>query len=130
MGITSMRGRIKLGVAAAIVLAAGAATHTQVPTMPSSAIRSDEAGSVASGWAMIMEGKHAEASQLAAQVLARIPRSVPGLSLLIEADIARGGASTALASYEAWLGNRTLEEPGILRRIARAMLQEFARQDR
>ena len=125
-----MRSMKTFGAVAGFVLAAGTVAPAQVPTMPSSAIRADEAGPIASGWSFINEGKHAEAAQLAAQVLARNPRSLPALSLLVEADIARGGASTALASYEAWLGSRTLEEPGIVRRIARALLQEFARQDR
>jgi HEAT repeat protein len=113
-----------------IVLAATGTASAQPPPMPPSAIRADEAAQLASGWALVTEGKHAEAAQLAAQVLTRNPRSVPALSLLIEADIARAGSTTALASYESWLGHRTLEEPGVLRRIARAALQEWARQDR
>ena len=125
-----MREWIKFGVAAMMAVAATGTASAQPPPMPSSAIRADEATQVATGWTLVTEGKHAEAAQLAAQVLARNPRSVPALSLLIEADIARAGSTTALASYEAWLGNRTLEEPSVLRRIARAALQEWARQDR
>ncbi|HYN09490.1 MAG TPA: HEAT repeat domain-containing protein [Vicinamibacterales bacterium] len=125
-----MRELIKFGVAAMLAVVATGTASAQPPPMPSSAIRADEATQVATGWTLVTEGKHAEAAQLAAQVLAQNPRSVPALSLLIEADIARAGSSTALASYESWLGARTLEEPGILRRIARAMLHEFARQER
>src|SRR5512145_2945513 len=125
-----MRGLIKLGVAAVLMFAAWAGAFTQAPPMPPSAIRADEATALANGWTVLTQGNHAEAAQLAAQVLARNPRSIPALSLAIEADIARAGAATALAAYESWLGTRTLEEPGILRRIARATLQEFARQDR
>jgi HEAT repeat protein len=125
-----MRGWRRFGAVAGLLIAAGAAKDIQVPTMPPSAIRSDEAGPIASGWSLVNDGRHAEAAQLAAQVLARNPRSMPALALLVEADIARAGATTALASYESWLGGRTLEEPGVLRRIARALLQEFARQDR
>lgn len=125
-----MRGLIKLGVAAVLMFAASAGAFTQAPPMPPSAIRADEATALANGWTVLTQGNHAEAAQLAAQVLARNPRSIPALSLAIEADIARAGAATALAAYESWLGTRTLEEPGILRRIARATLQEFARQDR
>jgi HEAT repeat protein len=98
--------------------------------MPPSAIRTDEATALASGWTLLIQGGSAEAAQQAAQLLARNPRSIPALSLLIEADIVRAGSATALASYESWLGARTLEEPGILRRIARGTLYEFARQDR
>ena len=121
---------IKAGVAAALVLVATAATNAQVPAMPPSAIRADDAAALATGWTLVTQGKHVEAAQLAAQVLARNPRSMPAFSLLIETEIARAGATTALGTYESWLGARTLEEPGILRRIAFAMLYEFARQDR
>ena len=121
---------IKAGVAAALVLVATAATDAQVPVMPPSAIRADDAAALATGWTLVAQGKHVEAAQLAAQVLARNPRSMPAFSLLIETEIARAGATTALGTYESWLGARTLEEPGILRRIAFAMLYEFARQDR
>jgi HEAT repeat protein len=125
----SMRGLIRVAVAA-LIFAASPGALAQRPTMPPSAIRADEAAALANGWALLTQGNHAEAAQLAAQVLARNPRSIPALSLAIEADIARAGSATALAAYESWLGARTLEEPGILRRIARATLQEFARQDR
>ncbi|HEY7474489.1 MAG TPA: HEAT repeat domain-containing protein [Vicinamibacterales bacterium] len=125
-----MREWIKLGMAAMVVAGASGTAFAQSPPMPPSAIRADEATQLATGWTLITEGKHAEAAQLASQVLARNPRSVPALSLLIEADIARAGSTTALASYESWLGARTLEEPGVLRRIARAALQEWARQDK
>jgi HEAT repeat protein len=125
-----MRELIKFGVAAILVITATATASAQPPSMPPSAIRSDEASQVATGWVLVTEGKPAEAAQLATQVLARNPRSVPALTLLIEADIARGGSTTALASYESWLGTRTLEEPSILRRIARALLYEYARQER
>jgi HEAT repeat protein len=98
--------------------------------MPPSALRADDAAALATGWTLVTDGRHVEAAQLAAQVLARNPRSMPAFSLLIETEIARAGATTALGTYELWLGARTLEEPGILRRIAFAMLYEFARQDR
>jgi hypothetical protein len=44
----------------------------------------------------------------------------------VEAAIQLKGASAGLDQYERWLGSRTLEEPGILRRISRALLQEAA----
>lgn len=125
-----MRGLIRGAVALAVFAAGSVGAFTQVPVMPPSAIRADEAAALASGWALLAEGKHVEAAQLAAQVLVGNARSMPALSLLVEADIARAGSATALASYEHWLGARTLEEPGTLRRIARATLYEFARQER
>jgi HEAT repeat protein len=125
-----MRRLIRVCFAAVVMLAGSHGAHAQAPMMPPSAIRADEATALAAGWSLLTQGKPADAAQLAAQVLARNPRSISALSLAIEAEIARAGASTALASYESWLGARTLEEPGILRRIARATLYEFARQER
>ena len=125
-----MRVLIRVAAVAALIFAPSPGVRAQTATMPPSAIRADEATALANGWALLTQGNHAEAAQMAAQVLARNPRSIPALSLAIEVDIARAGSATALLAYESWLGARTLEEPGILRRIARATLQEFARQDR
>jgi hypothetical protein len=125
-----MRGLIRGGVVAAVMFAASPRALSQVPVMPPSAIRADDAAALATGWTLVTQGKHDEAARLASQVLARNTRSLPALSLLIETDIARAGATTALGTYESWLGGRTLEEPGMLRRIAFATLYEFARQER
>ena len=35
-----------------------------------------------------------------------------------------GGPSSGLAAYEQWLGNRTIEEAYVLRRVAVAYLRE------
>ena len=48
--------------------------------------------------------------------------------LAVEVAIARGGSQAALSQYERWLGQRTLEEPAVLRRIAQALLKEAAAQ--
>ncbi|MGH9373170.1 MAG: HEAT repeat domain-containing protein, partial [Vicinamibacterales bacterium] len=60
------------------------------------------------------------------QVLAAYPRSGGALVLAVEAEIARGGAAAGLAQYERWLGQRTLEEPAVLRQVAKATLREQA----
>lgn len=100
----------------------------QVPTMPPAAIPSVEAAAIAQFWVLIAEGKFDEAAITVGGLASRYPRNIAVLTLLVETDIARGGALTALNSYETWLGTRAVEEPGVLRRIARAVLYEWARQ--
>lgn len=109
---------------------AAAPRATQVPsaTLPEAAIPREEAAALAQGWVLLAEGRYDEASQQARQVANRYPRNIAAVSLLVEADIARGGATVALGSYESWLGNRTVEAPAVIRRVARAMLYEWSRQ--
>lgn len=83
-----------------------------------------ETADLARGWQLLSDGRPRDAAKVASQVLATNPRSGAGLSLAIEATVATGGSSTALESYEQWLGKRTIEEPAALRRIARALLDE------
>ena len=111
-----------------LVVATPAAAQTAPPVVPPAAIPVEEAAVLAQYWVLLAEGKYDEAARTVGQVLSRYPRNVTVLSLVVETDIAHGGATTALSSYETWLGNRTVEEPGILRRIARAVLYEWARQ--
>jgi hypothetical protein len=96
--------------------------------MPSAAISTEEATGLAQAWASIAAGKAQEVAPRTRQLLAQHPRSVAVLATAIEADIAASGATTALSTYESWLGARTLEEPSALRRVARAVLYEWARQ--
>ena len=56
--------------------------------------------------------------------MARDPRSAAALVLAVDADLARGGATVALDTYERWLGNRRVDAAHVLRRIARAVLIE------
>lgn len=107
---------------------AQAPAKPQAPALPAAAIPKTEAAALAQGWVLLAEGKFDEASQTARRTLGLFPRNVSALALAIEADIARGGATTALTAYEAWLGARTTEEAGVLRRIARAYLYEWSRQ--
>ena len=98
------------------------------PTMPTGAIPVEEAAALAEYRVLIANGRVNEADARIAQLLAQYPRNVSILALAIEAEIAKGGATKALNTYEAWLGGRSMEEPGVVRRIARAMLHEWARQ--
>ncbi|HJR58830.1 MAG TPA: HEAT repeat domain-containing protein [Vicinamibacterales bacterium] len=97
-------------------------------TLPSAAVPRQEAAALAQGWVLLAEGKFDEASRTAKSISSRFPRSIAALALTIEADIARGGATTALDGYESWLGARSNEEPAALRRVARAFLYEWSRQ--
>ena len=89
-----------------------------------------ETADLARGWQLLSDGRPRDAAKVASQVLATNPRSGAGLSLAIEATVATSGSSTALGSYEQWLGKRTIEEPAALRRIARALLDETVAETR
>lgn len=78
------------------------------------------------GWALLARGEIAEAAAYASRGLGRFPNSIGVLTLATEAEIARGGSLAALLMYDRWVGVRALEEPGILRRIAQAVLWEKA----
>lgn len=127
-------------LAAALLVTAASSVHaqTQLPQqpqaqpriLPPAAIPTEEAAALAQGWVLLAEGKYGEAAGVARSVTGRFPRSVGALALLIEAEIAGGGATTALTSYEGWLGGRSNEEPAALRRVARAFLYEWSRQTR
>ncbi|MGH9308622.1 MAG: hypothetical protein ACRD1U_04565, partial [Vicinamibacterales bacterium] len=99
---------------------------------PSSAARPGaapgEAADIASGWVLLGQGNAAQAAKKAAEVLAAHPRSAGAVALAVEAELARGGAAAGLTFYERWLGQRSLEEPLLVRRVARTLLYEEAAQ--
>ena len=124
---------LAVAIAAASVMASAAAQSPatpQDPTLPPAAVPSGEAAALAQGWVLLAEGKFDEASHAARRLSARFPRSIAALALVLETDIAHRGATTALESYESWLGTRAHEEPAALRRVARAFLYEWGRQTR
>lgn len=86
--------------------------------------QSSEAAVLAEGWSKLAKGDAAGAAQVAQAAIARDPRSAAALVLAVDADLARGGASTALDTYERWLGNRRVDDAHVLRRIARVVLVE------
>ena len=92
------------------------------------AVSVEEATELTNGWALLAEGQAAQAAERAAHALAAHPRSGAALTLAIEAAVASGGAVSALDQYDRWLGQRTVEEPALLRRIADAMLRESVAQ--
>jgi hypothetical protein len=123
-------------VLAVVATAFGTSAAAQPPTepreltLPPAAIPSPEAAALAQGWVLLAEGKFDEAWRMARNIPAGAARTPAALALIVETDIAHRGATTALDSYEAWLGGRAFEEPSALRRIARAFLYEWARQTR
>ncbi len=118
-----------LAVAGTVALPQRAAAQTPaVPVLPAASMPVEEAAAIAQYWALVAERRFDEAASTIGRFLSRYPTNISAFALLIEVDIARGGSATALASYETWLGPRTLEEPGVLRRVARATLYEWARQ--
>jgi len=121
--------RFALGIVLACALAAPLlAQEPPERTLPPAAIPMVEAAAMAQYWTLIAQGRFDEAARTVGSVPGRYPRSVAALSVAIEVEIATAGASGALKAYEAWLGGRTTEEPGVLRRVARAFLYEWARQ--
>lgn len=125
MNIVSL---VRIISASTLTIGLAGPVWAQAQTLPAAAVPQEEAAALAQGWVLLAEGKHDEASRTARSLSGRFPRSISAFALVIETDIARGGATTALDSYEAWLGSRTLEEPGALRRVARAYLYEWSRQ--
>lgn len=124
----NIRIAIRLVCRSVIILSIAATTSAQAPTLPGAAMPREEAAALAQGFVLLAEGKHDEAARTARRTIDRFPRSAASLALLIEADIASGGANTALTSYESWIGGRSTEEPSALRRVARAYLYEWSRQ--
>jgi HEAT repeat protein len=104
----------------------GGSRPAEAQRAPSVAV--EESIDLTNGWARLAEGKPEQALIQAMRVLQREPRSIGGLVLAVEADIANHGAAAGLAQYEHWLAARPIEETGVVRRIARAMLVEEARQ--
>ncbi|HWK12055.1 MAG TPA: HEAT repeat domain-containing protein [Vicinamibacterales bacterium] len=100
------------------------------PSIPPAALQPpvlDEVSLVAQGWLLLSQGSAVPAAARARDALQRAPSYGGAVTLLIEAELLRGGTGSGLAEYERWLGARTLEEPLLLRRIARAALREDAK---
>ncbi len=101
----------------AAALPVAVTAQDQVPAPAGAAI-------LAEGWALLAKGDAAGAALIAWQALARDQHSAAALVLAVDADLARGGASAGLNTYEKWLGSRRVDDAYVLRRVARAMLAE------
>jgi HEAT repeat protein len=112
-----------------VLLTVPSAAQTRPPrAVPANPGTPDDAAVLAKAWTLIAQGSFAAASTQAQDLLRQNPRSVNALGLAVDAAIGLRGAPAGLDQYEHWLGARTLEEPGVLRRLARAFLEEWARQ--
>ena len=98
----------------------------QGPVAP--AMNKQEATALTQGWALLAQGLLDEAVASSEATLRRYPKNQAALALVVEVTVARVGARQALDRYEAWLGTRTMDDAYVLRRIARAVLWEAARQ--
>jgi HEAT repeat protein len=94
------------------------------------AVSIDEAIQLTNGWGLLAQGMPQEAAARAARVLAAYPRSAAAIALAVEAEIARDGFNAGYAQYESWLGQRLIEEPSIVRRLAVASLWVTAQDER
>jgi HEAT repeat protein len=88
-----------------------------------------EAAALAQGWALLAKGDAAGAASIASQELLRNQNNTPALHLAVDADLARGGASNGLSTYEKWLGTRRVDDAYALRRVARVILVEATAKD-
>jgi HEAT repeat protein len=106
-----------------IAVAASVTLRAQNPPQPKP-VATEEQRAISNGWALLAAGSPEKAAAAANAALTRFPRSLPAASLLVEAEIGRGGSSAGLAAYERWLGSRKLEDGYLLRRVATALLWE------
>lgn len=108
-----------------VASAAPLAAQNKATAPPRGSVNVTEAIELTNGWAMLAEGRTAEALVRADRVLAANPRSVAAFVLAVETEVARGAWPAALTRYERWIGSRPLEESSILRRIAVGVLREL-----
>lgn len=132
MSIAGKTGSLAAGV---LVVCLSALMHAapqnpKPPTPPAGSVIMSpaELAALTEGWALLAQGEYDAAAGRAAALLARHPASGAALSLAVETRIAVGGAMAGLATYEQWLGSRTIEDPYVLRQVAAAYLREMAHQ--
>lgn len=81
---------------------------------------------LAEGWAALAQGDLQQAMARAEQAVAEFPRSAAAVAFAVEVGVRRGGALAGLEPYERWLGERRVDEPYALRRVAHAHLESAA----
>jgi len=115
-------------VFSAVMLAAAATilSAQQSPPAPPLPNVNSEAAALMQGWALMAQGQPGLAESHAKTVLRIAPRSAAGIGLAIESAIGAHGAPVALDHYERFVGQRTLEEPALLRRVAIGFLKAEA----
>ncbi|MFB3853302.1 MAG: HEAT repeat domain-containing protein [Vicinamibacterales bacterium] len=124
-----MRQFYRFFVASALVFVVSASASGQKRAAAVSGTMSvEEATALAEGWTFLAQRRIDQAAARAAALLRSNPRSGAALMFAVEVEIARGGPLAGLVQYEHWLGRRTMEEPAVLRRLARATLGEIGAQ--
>lgn len=112
------------------ITAQQAAPPQTVPPPQAPPVQMDaEAAGLMQGWALMAQKQYGLAESHARTVLGKFPRSFPVVVLAIEASVAASGGEAGLAHYETWLGQRTVEEPALLRAVAIGILKTEARME-
>jgi len=115
-------------IAVGLLLAAGAAPAGAQMAPRKTDPAPVEVRTLSEGWAALGRNDLESARKAAERALSEFPRSVAAVTLAIEVDISTGsGPLAGLTTYERWLGERKLEDPYILRRVARADLRSTIR---
>ncbi len=112
--------RVTIGLLAAFLVLPAFAQSAPPPAS------SPEVQTVADGWSALKQGNLGLAGKIAERAIAEYPRSPAAAVLAVEVDIVRGGTLAGLAPYERWLGDRPVDDPYVLRRVAHAHLRRVA----
>lgn len=122
-----MTPRLLLATVFFLVLNVGVHAQQAAPPPAPPVQMAGEPAGLMQGWALMAQKQYGLAESHAKTVLAKFPRSLPVVVLAIEAGIAANGGEAGLAHYETWLGQRTVEEPALLRAVATGILKTEAR---
>ena len=127
-----MRGirRTNVGVPPLMALLVAALLCGNVSAQPrrSPPAESSFASTLAQGWSALSAGDLAKAAKLADAAMQERPGSAAAVAFAVEVDFVRGGPLAGLSTYERWLSGRKVEDPYVLRRIAREHLRSVAQQ--
>jgi HEAT repeat protein len=124
----SNRSVLSTLVLAAVAGLASPFAQQSAPAVSPGAMSVEDATTVTQGWAFLAQRDLERAATKVEEAGKKDPRSAAVLTLGVEVSIARGAAAAGLDFYERWLGQRSMEEPVVVRRVAEAMLREYARQ--
>ncbi len=123
-----MTSRFFLSAVWLIALSTSSAAQQPPAAPPTAPVQMDgEAAGLMQGWALMAQKQYGLAESHAQTVMGKFPRSVAVVILAIEASVAASGGDAGLARYDTWLGQRTVEEPALLRIVATGLLKTEAR---
>lgn len=116
--------RLLSSVSIVALMLVATAAQVRDRAQPPSPTGSD-AATMAEGWTALAAGRRDAASAAAGRVLARTPWNHSAIALRIEA-LSSPEPMEGLAAYERWLGQRTVEDAGLLAPVAREVLLKIA----